>query len=200
MCDWRVISSSFLVFLLVSCGSPEKSDYRSEILLKRKEINKEMASKGSPIPESDRRSFAGLNFYSPDSSYRVMANFELLANGEVFKMKTNTEREPLYQKYARLSFQLNGQSHNLIAYKSVEHEGNELFIPFNDATNGNETYETGRFMDVEIPEGNSLLLDFNLCYNPYCAYNTKYSCPIPPQENNLETSIQAGEKKFRISH
>jgi hypothetical protein len=75
-----------------------------------------------------------------------------------------------------------------------------LFIPFNDRTNGNETYGGGRFLDVYETGTDTLIIDFNLAYNPYCAYNHKYSCPIPPEANNLELKVKAGEKKFHETH
>ena len=73
---------------------------------------------------------------------------------------------------------------------------NHLFIPFNDITNGVETYDAGRYIDLEIPKGDTIIIDFNKAYNPYCAYNDGYSCPIPPEENNLEVEVKAGVMAF----
>ena len=71
-----------------------------------------------------------------------------------------------------------------------------MFLPFSDLTSGNETYGGGRYIDLEIPKGKTITIDFNQAYNPYCAYNPKYSCPIVPAENELLTNVNAGVKKF----
>ncbi|MCB0475507.1 MAG: DUF1684 domain-containing protein, partial [Flavobacteriaceae bacterium] len=100
------------------------------------------------------------------------------------------------------TFELNGQSLKLHVYqnqeliKQAEYE-NHIFIPFTDLSSGNESYGGGRYIDLEIPRGDTLVIDFNKAYNPYCAYNHKYSCPIPPRENSLPVAIHAGVKAFK---
>ena len=116
-------------------------------------------------------------------------------------MKTSTDRLPEYVKYAEAEFELNGKKLKLNVYQNVKLAQNEkykdyLFIPFKDFTSGETTYGGGRFIETEIPDGNILIIDFNKAFNPYCAYNHKYSCPIPPLENSLETEINAGEKAY----
>jgi uncharacterized protein len=116
-------------------------------------------------------------------------------------MKTTTERLPEYSIYGSVTFRHKGKSYKLNVYQNIElvkKPGFEkhLFIPFNDETNGNETYGGGRFLDVYENGEDVLLIDFNKAYNPYCAYNHKYSCPIPPEANNLKIKIKAGEKKW----
>jgi uncharacterized protein (DUF1684 family) len=116
-------------------------------------------------------------------------------------MKTTTDRLPEYSLYGKIEFKIKGKKLLLNVYQNVDLLKNPafqkyLFIPFNDATNGLTTYDGGRFLDAEIPEGNSMVVDFNLAYNPYCAYNHKYSCPIPPEDNRLDIKIEAGEKKW----
>lgn len=117
-------------------------------------------------------------------------------------MKTNTTRTPEYVKYGELHFDLQGRRFLLNIYQNIElikTEGYEdyLFLPFSDETNGVETYGGGRYIDAAIPEGDSLTIDFNKAYNPYCAYNEKYSCPIVPRQNYLNTRIEAGVKMFK---
>ena len=116
-------------------------------------------------------------------------------------MKTTTDRAPLYVKYGEISFNLNGEKFKLNVYQNLElikKPGfkKHLFLPFSDLTSGNETYIGGRYIDMEIPKGKTIIIDFNQAYNPYCAYNYKYSCPIVPLENDLATHINAGVKKF----
>ena len=115
-------------------------------------------------------------------------------------MKTTTNRLPKYEVYGIASFELNGNGYQLNIYQShrlreTDEYKNYLFLPFNDLTNGDETYGGGRFIDLEIPDNDSIIIDFNKAYNPYCAYNPKYSCPIPPEENDLDVHISAGIKK-----
>jgi uncharacterized protein (DUF1684 family) len=186
-----------LAIFIASCGTTqESSSYKDDILEHRRKINKEMLGSGSPIPEDEKASFTGLNFFPVDSSFNVSAKFEVIANGRVFDMMTNTDRRPKYRHFANILFTYGGKSYSLEAYQPAEKPGGELFIPFNDLTNGSDSYYSGRFIDIEIPEGKEFKLDFNRCYNPYCAYNENYSCPIPPQANRLELEVKAGEKKY----
>ena len=119
-------------------------------------------------------------------------------------MPTTTERESEETVYGIAYFQLNGVAHQLEVYQNKQlmlEEGFEdyLFLPFTDQTNGQETYAGGRYIDLRIPEGDSLTIDFNKAYNPYCAYNKKYSCPLVPSVNSLDTKVLAGVKDFKKS-
>ncbi|NNC85503.1 MAG: DUF1684 domain-containing protein, partial [Bacteroidia bacterium] len=123
-------------------------------------------------------------------------------DGRVFEMKTSTARLPVYKTYAKLTFQLDGKDYQLFAYQNQkERDENDeykdyLFIPFTDLTNGETSYGGGRYLDMKIPKTNEVELDFNTSYNPYCCYNDKYSCPIPPMENHLLIEINAGVKDY----
>ena len=119
-----------------------------------------------------------------------------------FEMKTTTSRRPLYVKYGELHFEIDGISCQLNVYQNVEFSKkpgykNSLFLPFTDYTSGVESYGGGRYIDLEIQKGNNWTIDFNQAYNPYCAYNEKYSCPIVPEENDLKVEIKAGVKAFK---
>ena len=104
-----------------------------------------------------------------------------------------------YQKAGVLHFKIDTSGYELSAYRNLElmrmpgYE-NQLFVPFTDESNGKGTYEGGRYLELEIPETDSTLVDFNMVNNPYCAYSDKYSCPIPPRENDLKVGIFAGAK------
>ena len=114
-------------------------------------------------------------------------------------MPTSTERKAIYRRYGYLEFTFEDQLYRLTVYQNVAskrkttYEG-DLFIPFRDATSSNETYGGGRYLDLKIPSSSNVIIDFNLAYNPYCAYSPRYSCPIPPEENTLPIPIRAGEK------
>lgn len=155
----------------------------------------------SPIPVNEKATFRKLNYYRPKIAYRKESAFTRYDDAKRFLMKTTTDRLPEYSLYGKISFMHNGKEYSLNVYQNIElvkKPGYEkhLFIPFNDKTNGKETYGGGRFLDITETGADTLVVDFNLAYNPYCAYNHKYSCPIPPEANNLDIKIRAGEKKW----
>jgi uncharacterized protein len=164
--------------------------------------HEEFLSDKSPLLPTDKKKFKGLNYFPIDLSYVVNAKFIRNDNPVLFKMKTTTTRLPDYQKYADVEFSLQGKQLRLEVYQSPdlmkkEEYADYLFIPFTDETNGSETYEVGRYLELRIPQGDSVELDFNKCYNPYCSYSPNYSCPIPPAANHLALELRAGEKKFK---
>ena len=136
-------------------------------------------------------------FFPIDTTYYVVAKFVKIKRGKNFKMQTSTTRQPEYKVYGKAVFTLRDTTYELMIYQNVnltKKEGYEdfLFLPFNDYTNGNETYGGGRYLDLRIPDGSTIILDFNKAYNPYCAYTDRYSCPVPPKENSITTYIYAG--------
>lgn len=142
--------------------------------------------------------FEGLDYFLIDTSFILKATF-IKKVGKRFKMPTTTDRSPVYRPYGFVEFSLNNQTHRLTVYQNMElirqkEFKDYLFLPFRDGTSGNESYGGGRYLDLKKPEGNSILLDFNRSYNPYCAYSSRFSCPIPPKENTLTIEIKAGEK------
>jgi uncharacterized protein len=152
----------------------------------------------SPIPLEKRSTLRGLNYYPPGKRYLVSARLERFDKPEPILIQTSTGSRQSYVKYGRLEFDLNGTILRLIVYKSAEDPfSRSLFIPFSDETSGGETYGSGRYLDLEEQGGDDYELDFNLAYNPYCAYNDQYTCPIPPRENMLPVRILAGEKNYK---
>lgn len=142
--------------------------------------------------------FEGLAYFEVDSTYRKTAAFTK-NKGKRFKMPTSTEREPIYRRYGFVDFLVDGKSQRLTVYQNIalkkqKEYKKHLFIPFRDATSGIESYGGGRYLDVQIPSGKTLIVDFNQVYNPYCVYSHRYSCPIPPEENTLTVPFRAGEK------
>ncbi|MBC7605945.1 MAG: DUF1684 domain-containing protein [Burkholderiales bacterium] len=168
----------------------------------QKQINKEYADKGeSPLTDEDFKTFKSLDFYPIDSKFAVSATFIKAENEKSFKMKTTGTRLPDYIKYGELRFIIDGIAFKLNIYQNIElvkKAGFEdyLFLPFSDQTCGKESYIGGRYIDRRFPKNNLVEIDFNTAYNPYCAYNHKYSCPIVPLENDLGIEIKAGVKTF----
>ncbi|WP_293895524.1 DUF1684 domain-containing protein [Flavobacterium sp.] len=165
-------------------------------------LNKEYGDKDeSPLTEEDFKSFKELDFYPISEKFIVEAKFVRTPEEKVFKMKTTGTRTPDYVKYGQLIFNLDGKEFKLYLYQNIDlikKEGfaDYLFLPFSDLTCGKDSYIGGRYIDMRIPKEKTVLLDFNKAYNPYCAYNHKYSCPIVPLENDLPIEILAGVKKF----
>lgn len=195
------------LILFTSCNT-KKTSNEDEIKLFQYELNTQFANtEESPLTKEDVKTFKALDFFKIDEKYSVEASFELTPDAPVFEMQTTTDRLPLYKKYGVASFTLNGKDCTLSLYQnqqymtSLEH-GNLLFLPYNDLSNGGASYGGGRFIDIETPEKGSktIVIDFNKSYNPYCAYNHKYSCPIPPSENNLNIEILAGVKTYKEHH
>jgi len=156
----------------------------------------------SILDPEDLAEFHGLEFFPIDLKYRVKATWVRTPNEKPFKMPTTTTRLPEYVKYGEAHFTIDGESFKLNVYQNVELSAkNEeykdyLFIPFTDYTSGDGSYGGGRYLDARIPEGSEIIIDFNRAYNPYCAYSARYSCPIPPKENDLLVRIEAGVKDF----
>lgn len=204
------MKSFFLIIislLIIGCKS-SNNEYINEIKKFQYELNTHYAdAENSPLTEEDLKVFKTLDFFEINENYRVEALLELTPNAPVFEMKTTTDRLPLYKKYGIAHFRLNGENLQLSVYQNQDLQNsleyaNYLFLPYNDKTNGNTSYEGGRFIDLEIPENgsNSIIIDFNKSYNPYCAYNHKYSCPIPPSENILQIEVPVGVKAYSKHH
>ncbi|WP_179022460.1 DUF1684 domain-containing protein [Winogradskyella forsetii] len=193
-----------LLFLMVfSVGCAQEKQLINGETAWQKEMNSDFkdATK-SPLKDKDRKKFKGLDFYKFDSTYVVKATLKRTPDAKPFKMKTTTERRPDYVQYGVVTFTLKGKAYELSIYQNLgllEEEGYEdyLFLPFLDDTNGNGSYPGGRYTEARIPEDDTLILDFNTAYNPYCAYNEKYSCPIVPRENYIPTAVEAGVKAFK---
>jgi uncharacterized protein (DUF1684 family) len=166
-------------------------------------MNRSFANAGtSPLTKEDLEVFKTLDFFEINANYKIKAAFELTPNSPLFEMPTTTERVPLYRTYGIARFTLNGLPVKLNIYQEstpkLSYE-NHLFLPFNDLTNGVETYGGGRYIDLSIPKTDSIVIDFNKAYNPYCTYNKKYSCPIVPSVNALDIRVMAGVKDFKKS-
>lgn len=213
----RIFISCLLLFML-SCKSdkryhdvhpqhnaevPQASATLSEEILKmRKKKDELFTDPGrSPLPENKIRDFKGLRYFAVDSGYMVEAVLERAMVPKIIQMETTTGEVRLQEEYGTLNFRVSGSEFRLKVFRDPEilrkpSNENYLFLPFTDKTNGVQTYGGGRYLDLSIPEKDTLWVDFNKAYNPYCAYNGNYSCPLVPPENHLEVAIEAGEQQW----
>lgn len=148
----------------------------------------------TPIPAEQRDKFSGLSYFPPAPDFVIDGQVEPPPEAGELRMPTSTGDEVTYQRYGVVRFSVDGTPAQLTLF-GVEGE-RDLFVPFRDATSGNETYGAGRYLEVARPHDDHIELDFNYAYNPYCAYSEAYSCPLPPLENWLKVPIRAGEKLY----
>lgn len=191
-----------LALNICSCSIEEENAMvydETAIIERRKEIDDFFASDASsPLKEEQKSIFKGLQYFPPSEDFTFFASFTKSPNPDTVMLLTSKGAEKRAMlHFGTLSFSLqDGQNHTLSAFKSLSNNDGILFIPFKDKTNGFDTYEAGRYIELEeVPNQEEYFLDFNRAYNPYCAYNKEYSCPLVPKENALSFSIKAGEKR-----
>jgi uncharacterized protein len=191
-----LLSLSVIIIGCTSDGADGEYDQGEIMELRQEKDNDFRDGNDSPIPADKRASFRGLAYYEPNPEYVVMAKFVELTESDSIVMQTSKEDVRKAVRAGVFKFRLSGKDVRLYAYTFADSEDNEsLFVPFTDKTTGHETYYGGRYLDVPMVDGEDYVLDFNLAYNPYCAYNDNYSCPLVPQENSLDVAVRAGEKK-----
>ncbi|HHG83300.1 MAG TPA: DUF1684 domain-containing protein [Bacteroidetes bacterium] len=149
----------------------------------------------SPVPDSLRPEFKGLNYYKLKKKYRVDGWFEKNPQFQRYEMPRTMAKPETYIIAGWVRFKIDAVEYKLTVYNPNEEDSKSLFIPFRDKTSGNGTYGGGRYIDTRLSD-DRVVLDFNKAYNPYCVYNYSYACPIPPEENRLSVAIEAGEKDF----
>ncbi|MCK5053586.1 MAG: DUF1684 domain-containing protein [Anaerolineales bacterium] len=146
----------------------------------------------SPLDDEQRVDFSGLNYFPEHPDLRIQVEIERFPEGEQTQIQTNTGDVQTYARFGRFHFTIEGEDVELTVFQN-EHG---FFMPFADSLAGQDTYGAGRYLEPELLSDGRLLVDFNLAYNPYCAYNANWSCPITPAENRLKVPIRAGEKVF----
>ena len=146
----------------------------------------------SPLTAAQKRTFDGLRYFDENPALRFEATVMPFAKPEEIEIQTSTGDTRVYARFARFKFSVDGQDAELTIYQT----DHGFFLPFVDSLGGKETYPAGRYLDLETLPGNRFIVDFNLAYNPYCAYNDAWSCPLTPFENRLKVPIRAGEKVF----
>ncbi len=176
----------------------DKKNYVKIIEEKRFKSDKFMrTSASSPFKDSLRDSYHGLNHFDPDLKYRVQALIVPIEVKDQLIIPTSDGLKQRYQKFAYAEFKLDGERHRLLLLKPLGFgQKDVIFTAFVDATSGETTYGGGRYLDLGFKMAKQITIDFNLAYNPYCAYNPTFSCPLPPKENILSIPILAGEKNY----
>ena len=189
-----------LTFSLCNFTFAQENSYTRSI----KAYQKNYVDSHEVVKKKDAKYF---HFFPINNQYNVTCSFEKITDTAGFTMKTSANTLKHYFKYGRLDFNISGTDCHLFVYQSkdlmqTEKYKNYLFVPFMDLTSGDESYGSGRYLEFFSTDiqNNSLLLDFNKAYNPYCAYSSGYKCPIPPKENNLPVAIKAGEMNFGKAH
>lgn len=146
----------------------------------------------SPLTREQKTRFRGLSYFPENPNLVIEAELDADVNPEVVVLQTSTRGTQTYRRAGVVRFEVDGRPAQLTLFAG---EGErDLFVPFRDATSGGETYGAGRYLEVEPPKNGAVVVDFNYAYNPYCAFNDRWSCPIPPRENWLNVPIRAGEK------
>jgi hypothetical protein len=209
----RIPLLCFFALVLFSCKekTPEKESAETEILKagiiqqrQQKDTDFKTGGNDSPIPANDIPGFSGLDYYPVDFKYRLQLSLKTYDNPEIFKIITSSGKARDTVRMGFFEFELGGLPCKLYVYKILDVQKRypgHIFIPFRDATSGEETYGGGRYIDLQENDSGFYVIDFNEAYNPLCAYGkTTYSCPIPPAENTLPVAIYAGEKVYAKSH
>lgn len=150
----------------------------------------------SPLTPEQRKRFRGLRYFPENPKLQFALSVEEFPKDarDVIQMANSSGDSTSYLRWGQLKFEVDGTPLALTVYRDVD--GEEFFLPFMDATTGGESYSDGRYLDLPAIGNGRLVVDFNYAYNPYCAYNPHWSCPIPPAENRLPVAITAGEKAF----
>lgn len=146
----------------------------------------------SPLTREQKRTFQGLTYFPENTALRLDVPVEVFPDQPEIEMQTSTGDVQTYRRFGRFEFAVEGKTASLVIY--VNEHG--YFLPFADALAGQETYPAGRYLEPEPLPGGRFRVDFNLAYNPYCAYNDRWSCPLTPAENRLKVPVRAGEKIY----
>lgn len=197
----------FLFLPLLVFSQKKVSKEVMEIKKFQKDLDKEyLDPKETPLRGDNFKNFKKHPFFPIDMKYRVTAKLVKTEDAQPFELPTSSGKTKSYKEYGKATFELNGKPYTLTLYQSLDLIKQDkykdyLFLPFRDATNEKETYGGGKYMDLKIPKGNTIILDFNQSYHPFCAYNAyDYNCPIVPEENKLPVEIRAGVMYEDIYH
>ena len=193
-----IIMGIALIVISMVINSLMVNDYSINIAKIRKEKDEHFKdSEQTPIIETEK--FRGLIYFDVKPKFKVIAKIKRVDSISYIKILRNDGKLTNYKRYAYATFLLDNIEHRVVLLKQEDQleDDKSLFLPFTDLTNEKETYKSGRYIDLHVSENEKTIeIDFNLAYNPYCVYNYKYSCPIPPRENFIQASILAGEKNY----
>jgi uncharacterized protein (DUF1684 family) len=191
-----------MLFAAAAGCSPAARPYAEEIGAWHVERDQFMRlSSDSPVPAAQRAAFPALPYFPVNEEYRVPAALNGVASDQVLEMPTSTGQRRKMRRVGTLAFTLKGQAATLTAFvDATENDMRRLFVPFGDLTNGSETYQGGRYLDLDRTATGIYDLDFNRAYHPFCLFNSSYDCPVPPRENRLALPIRAGERLSAATH
>ncbi|CAL2105930.1 conserved hypothetical protein [Tenacibaculum sp. 190524A02b] len=191
------------LLIITSCNSQGKRKLLGETDFQRELNSKFKDASTSPLTKKGLKKFKGLEFFSVNDKFKVLAKLIKTPDAPTFNFPTTTSRVAVYKKYGEIVFEIDEKEFKLDIYKDVNPSDkykNNLFLPFLDKTNGKTSYGGGRFIDVLTTDekaNGTIEIDFNKAYNPYCAYSDRYSCPITPQNNYVDIAIEAGVKVYK---
>ena len=187
------------IIVVYSSTSGEGNEaYIARIEQEREEKDRKMRyGEDSPFAV-DSVQYNGLHYFPIDDNYKIKAKLELITEKRMISLPTSDGKQKQYLEFANAVFDLQDKNNKLLI---LEHVGGEfdgsLFLAFGDDTSGEETYGAGRYIDLEREGENTITIDFNQAYNPYCAYVDGFSCPFPPVENLLKIPIYVGEINYK---
>lgn len=203
-------SKIYSLFILAAIGAiaaysfssmEVSNNYAPKIEKERKEKDETFKnSDESPLTTMQKNRFESLSYFIPDEKFKIRARFTRNENkGEKVELTYTDDTRKSYLKYGYAEFEINGILQKVTILKpDFAVAKNYLFLPFYDETSALDTYGGGRYLEPEKESGGHIILDFNKAYNPYCAYNEEYRCPIPPRENQITVAVRAGEKTFEL--
>lgn len=198
----RILSFVLLVVALAACKPQETINYEKEIAFERMMRNQEFLNPDeSPLNDEQIKEYQALQFFPIGTEWKVEGKIEIIPNPEETVLKKSKESTDKMLKWAKVNFELSGQSQTLYVFKPIPDPldtafEDYLFIPFFDETNGAESYDNGRYLYPEYDGADKMVLDFNRSKNPYCAYNDRWNCTMPPLDNTVSLKVTAGEKKY----
>ena len=181
----------------VSAAKPEEANeatltmWRSQFEQHREQWKAEFRSDSGPLPEAERATTEGPAFYPYTASWRLVGDMQRLAVQRFDRMPATRGKTQDYLEYGRVVVAAGADTATLMVFRPLEHP-EQFFIPFRDATSGGETYGGGRYVHLDSLDVHRWVLDFNMAYNPYCAYDTVWICPLPPPSNTLPFPVHAG--------
>ncbi len=201
----RKLISLCLILIFAACNSQDKRPLTGETEYQRRLNAMYKDASTSPLKKKDLKNFKGLDFFPVDSSFVVSAKLTRTPDAPFFLMPTTGDTDSYYREYGTLSFRLEEREFTLTLYESKDEMQDPryrdyLFLPFTDDTSSDGSYGGGRYINLfksRIQEDSTLVIDFNNSYNPYCAYNDKYSCPVVPRKNYLDVAVKAGVMDFK---
>ena len=192
-----LVLAAALLLARCSSGAPDagQEDYVQQLLKARAATDVQFRnSPNNPIPPDAMDSLLPLSYFPPDPDYVVPASLKLAKQREVVDMPTSTGEVRKEERVGVLEFVLKGQPMKLAAFHEAGTDMTHLFVPFRDLTSGTETYQAGRYLDLELSASGVYTIDFNRAYNPFCYYSSKFDCPYPPPENRLTMPVRAGQR------